>query len=298
MGKVFKWIGILIGGLAGLVGVILAGVYFVTESRLNKIYEVQTEAIAVSSDPATITRGLYLANTIGFCVECHGDNLAGEVFDDGPLIGRLAVSNLTPGKGGVGDDYTTDDWVRAIRHGVGRDGKSLISMPSHVYYHFSDADLAAIVAYLENLPAVDNELPETEFGPMVRMFILMDSSLLPAEVIDHDAPRPPAPEPGVTAEYGRYLAVSCTLCHGENLAGGSEPGAGLNLTPGGNLGRWTEEEFIHAMRTGKTPEGNDIDPEMMPFDLLGQLNENELRAIWIYLRSLPAVETPEVTAGR
>ena len=297
MRSVFKWIGILIGGVAGLIVVVLAAVYFVTESRLNKTYEVPAEAIPVSSDPATITRGLYLANTIGFCVECHGENLAGQVFDDGPLIGRLAVSNLTPGKGGIGDDYTTDDWVRAVRHGVGRDGKSFISMLSHLYYHFSDADLAAIVAYLENLPVVDNELPETEFGPMARTFILMDSSLLPAAVIDHDAPRPPAPEPGVTAEYGGYLAISCTLCHGENLAGGSEPGAGLNLTPGGNLGKWTEEEFIHAMRTGTTPEGNKIDPELMPFDLLGQLNENELKAIWLYLRSLPAVETPELTAG-
>lgn len=298
MRSVFKGIGILIGGLVGLIVVVLAAVYFVTDSRLNETYDVQVETIPVSTDPTTITRGLYLVNTIGFCVECHGKNMSGQVFDDGPLIGRLAVSNLTPGRGGVGDEYTTEDWVRAIRHGVGRDGKSLISMPSHVYYHFSDADLAAIVAYLENLPAVDNELPQTEFGPMARLFILTDSSLLPASVIDHDAPRPAAPEPGVTAEYGGYLAVSCRLCHGEDLAGGSEPGAGLNLTPGGNLGHWTEEEFISTMRSGVTPEGNTIDRELMPFDLLGQLNEQELRAIWLYLQSLPPVETPEQAAGR
>ncbi len=150
-----------------------------------------------------------------------------------------------------------------------------------------------MIAYLKNVPAIDNQLPATRAGLLSRIFILIDPSLLPAQVIDHDAERSPAPVPGVTAEYGRYLAFSCTICHGENFAGGLSVGAGLNLTPGGDLGNWTQGDFVRALRTGDTPEGRRLNPESMPWRRLKLLSDEELQAIWLHLQSLPAVEVGE-----
>ncbi|HEX6305702.1 MAG TPA: c-type cytochrome [Anaerolineales bacterium] len=293
MRSVLKWITILIGALIGLALLALVSIYYITESKLNQTYEFNVDEVVIPTDQASIERGRHLVTTMGFCTECHVANFSGQVWDDGPLVGKLAVNNLTRGQGGVGSTFTDADWVRALRHGVGQDGKSLIIMPSNLYNGISDADLGAIIAYLKQIPAVDNQLPETTIGPMARMFILQDPSMLPAQVIDHDKPRPPDPEPGVTAAYGEYLATVCIICHGENLAGEAGAGGGLNLTPAGDLGEWTEEEFINTMRSGNTPEGETLDEEIMPWRSLGQMTDDELKAIWLYLQTIPPVETVE-----
>lgn len=293
MRKVLKWIGILIASLIGLALLALVSIYYVTETKLNQIYDIQVEEVAIPSDQASIERGRHLVTAIGFCTECHVANFAGQVWDDGPLVGKLVVKNLTAGKGGIGSSYTDVDWVRALRHGVGPNGKSLLIMPSNLYYRFSDTDLGAIIAYLKQIPPVDNQLQETTIGPMARMFILQDPSILPAQVIDHSGPRPPDPQPGVTTAYGEYLATVCIICHGENLAGEEGAGGGLNLTPAGDLGDWTEEDFINTLRTGNTPEGEVLDEELMPWKSLGKMTDDELKAIWLYLRSIPPVETLE-----
>lgn len=291
MGRVFKWIGFILGGLVGLVALSLGVVYSITEAQLNKSYDVTVNPIPIPTDSAAIERGRHLATTVGFCTDCHGENLAGQVFDEGLLVGRLSVPNLTRGQGGVGDTLTDNDWVRAIRHGLRANGRTLIDMPSNYYYYLSDADLAAIIAYLKTLPPVDNSLPSTSMGPLARLFMLQDPSLLPAQVIDHTGPRPAAPEIAITAEYGQYLANACRVCHGDNLAGEPGAGAGQNLTPAGNLAHWTETDFIQTLRTGVTPEDRKLDPELMPWDQVGRLSDDELRAIWLYLQSLPAVNS-------
>jgi mono/diheme cytochrome c family protein len=294
MQRVLKWIAVAVSSLIGLFLVTLLTIYFITEAQINKTYSLPVETIAIPADPASIERGRHLVETVGFCADCHAQNLAGQVFDDGLFIGRLSVPNLTSGAGGIKPSFVDTDWVRAIRHGVDPEGKPLLDMPSNFYYNYSDADLGAMIAYLKSLPPVDNEQPDIYIGPMARLFILQDPSLIPAQVIDHAGPRPPAPEPGVTVEYGRYLALVCQFCHGEDLSGSAEPGAGLNLTPAGNLGNWSEADFIHAIRTGVTPEGRQLDPTLMPWDRLAQLSDEELKAIWLYLQSLPPVETEKL----
>ena len=82
--------------------------------------------------------------------------------------------------------------MRAIRHGVGRDGEALVIMPSEYFNKISDADLGAIVAYIRDLPPVDNQVPKTRLGPLGRVIALLDSSILPASKFDHTAPRPRA----------------------------------------------------------------------------------------------------------
>jgi hypothetical protein len=148
-----------------------------------------------------------------------------------------------------------------------------------------------VIAYLKALPPVDNVLPQKQLGWVARYYVLTTPDLLSAATIDHNAPPPDAPEPGLTVEYGSYLAVSCGFCHGEDLAGGLEPGAGLNLTPAGDLGNWTEEDFIRALRTGYRPDGRQLKRDLMPWDRIGEMSDLELRAIWLYLQSLPPVQT-------
>jgi len=62
----------------------------------------------------------------------------------------VAAPNLTTGKGGIGSIYSDADWEKALRHGVGSDQRGLMFMPSQAYYHFSDAGLGALIAYLKD----------------------------------------------------------------------------------------------------------------------------------------------------
>lgn len=257
------------------------------KEKLETRYSVEVEPIVIPSDPAAIARGEHLVSTVFFCQECHGEDLGGELYFDDPLSGQLSANNLTAGAGGIASQFSDLDWVRAIRHGLDEDGRPLVVMPANSYYYIGDSDLGAIVAYLKSLEPVDNQLPERDLGLLSYLTLLADPSLIPAEIIDHRAARPAAPEPDVTVEYGKYLATACTICHGPDLEGGPTAGAGLDLTQSGDLADWTEEEFMHTLRTGKTPRGEELDPRLMPWKRVGKLNDDELRAIWMYLQTLP-----------
>jgi mono/diheme cytochrome c family protein len=294
--KILKWIGIVLGGLVGLLVLAFAVLYIIGTVKWNKLhgtYEVPVETIAVPTDQASIARGEHIA-TIRICKECHTETLGGQ-FAAVPGLVTLSVPNLTAGAGGVGDTNTDEDWVRAIRHGVGHDGRGLALMPSRVFYYLSDEDLGALIAYLKSLPPVDNEMPPTDLGPLGRVMLplgqLPDALIPNVTVIDHYAPRPVTPEPEVTVEYGEYLANTCTLCHGPNLNGqtlreGPNVYVALNLTRGGEMVGWSEEQFITTMRTGVTPGGKQL-IDFMPWKLFGQMTDDELKAVWIYLQSLP-----------
>ena len=98
-----------------------------------------------------------------------------------------------------------------------------------------------------------------------------------AAVIDNNAPRSVAPEPGITVTHGEYLVRStCSACHGDSLNGGSVRGLDgeleieLNLSPGGELANWSEAEFMTALRSGVTPSGRVIS-ETMPWQNVGQM---------------------------
>ncbi len=290
--KTLKWVGYALAGLLGLLVLGFTLVYYITETRLNQVYEIQPAAVTVSeSPPVELTS--YQRMLISFCTECHGPGMGGMMMENDPMVAVLGAPNLTRGQGGVAGSLDDSGWVRAIRHGVGRDGQSLLVMPSNLFNHLSDADLAVIIAHVKSLPPVENQIPEITLGPMGRWFVLQDPSILVAAVIDHQMPRPPDPQPAVSVEYGRYLAVVCTTCHAENMAGGPSESSGLNLTPAGDLGSWTEADFLHAIRTGETPEGETMDPVEMPWKEISLLSDDDLKAIWLYLQTLPPVETAQ-----
>jgi mono/diheme cytochrome c family protein len=172
-------------------------------------------------------------------------------------------------------------------------------MPARAFYYLSDEDLGALIAYLKSLPPVDNELPGTNPLPVGRVMLALgqlppEATVPDVTVIDHYGPRPVAPKPGVTVEYGKYLASTCTLCHGSNLNGQtiSEGGPDYlapNLTPGGEVAFWSEADFIATLRTGVTPSGHPL-KDIMPWKYFGQMTDEELSAVWMYLQSLPALE--------
>jgi hypothetical protein len=116
----------------------------------------------------------------------------------------------------------------------------MLYMPSTEFYYLSDEDLGAVIAFIKSVEPVDNELPASEisFTGRIVMTLVKDITFIPAELIPHNAPRPAAPEPGITPEYGEYLTYSCKVCHGLTMSGGPIPGfpsswpAAPNLTFG------------------------------------------------------------------
>ncbi len=294
MRQVLKWLGFIVGGLLLITLLAFLGLVAIVQTQINRRYEITVNPVTVPTGADAIERGRHVAQ-LGFCAECHGPDWSGDQFDEGPLVGSLTVANLTAGRGGVGQTYTDEDWVRAIRHGVDPGGRTLLGMESTIYYHLSDTDLGALIAYIKTLPPVDKELPETRLGPMGMAMVLMEAEhFFPARYIQHDAPRPADVAPGVTAEYGEYLAtLTCKSCHGQQMSGGSNAWSGGNLTPGGALAGWSEDDFIAALRTGERPDGSILDGDMMPWRETAKLSDDELRALWRYLQSLPAiVSTP------
>jgi mono/diheme cytochrome c family protein len=293
-----KWLGIALAAVVGLIVVAVLAVYLLSEQQFNRRYDVQAAAVTIPSDPASVERGEHLVVAVAKCIDCHGENLAGRVLVDDPSVGRLAGSNLTKGNGGIGAQYGDADFVRAIRHGVRRDGRGIPIMPANAYYYFSDADLGAIIAYVKSVPAVDNPSAGVSAGLLFRALMAAGQvpQAVPAALINHSGARPEAPQPGVHPAYGRYLVITggCMDCHGEGLSGGSIPGAppgslpAKNITPGGNLGKWSEEDFIRTLRTGTTPEGYPLNPDQMPWKAAGQMTDDEIKAVYAYLKSVPA----------
>jgi mono/diheme cytochrome c family protein len=118
-----------------------------------------------------------------------------------------------------------------------------------------------------------------------------------ADLIDHTGPRPTVPTVAVTKEYGDYLVrlAGCRQCHGQQLSGGKvdDPTSNLlgpNLTPGGELAAWSAADFITTIRTGVTPAQHTLN-DMMPWKTYGKMSDDELKAVFLYLQSLPKLAT-------
>lgn len=286
-----KRIGVGILALILLILIAVGTAYAIVGSKLSKKYPTEVPAVFVPTDSAEIARGQHFVVAVNKCVGCHGDNLGGKKMEDSFMLGTLSSANLTSGNGGVGAGYTDTDWVRAIRHGVGSDGRSLVFMPSDEYYYMNDSDLGAVIAYLKTIKPVDDVPPPIRVGVLGRVLNLAAGfPPIVAENIPAGPTNRATVAPGPTVEYGKYLTVigACAGCHGPNLSGG-QPGEGglkaANLTPTGLKG-WTEADFIKSMRTGVRPDGRVLSA-VMPWPYVGKLTDDELRATWLYLQSLP-----------
>jgi mono/diheme cytochrome c family protein len=183
-----------------------------------------------------------------------------------------------------------------VRHGVKPDGRPVLMMPSADYNRMTDEDMAALVAYLQQMPKLSGERARVEVPVPVTVLygfgVIKDS----AEEINHQLP-PQQPVPvDASVQYGAYVANTCIGCHGPQLSGGKIPGgaptwpAAANLTPGKGsaMVRYpTAEAFMAMMRSGHRPDGSAISA-VMPFGSLGKMNDTELRALHAYLKTVPA----------
>jgi mono/diheme cytochrome c family protein len=291
---------LLLAGIATVVALIiiaLVGVSVLASRRLAQKHPIPEIAVLnIPSDSGSIARGEHLATAVSNCVECHGPDLGGSVFMDAGPIGVASAPNLTRGAGGIGAAFADLDWIRAIKYGIRADSTSLLIMPSETFAYLSDTDLGALIAYLKQLPPVDRQVSPTHLRMLGR--IMLATGAMPLLVADK-TPRPvvTAVTPGVTVEYGRYLAdiSGCRGCHGLTLSGGEvagPPGIPLasNLTPAGPIAQWSEEDFLRVFREGKRPDGTTIN-EFMPWKVMGRMTDDELRAILTYVRSVPPLAT-------
>lgn len=299
MKKFLKWAAIALGGVVVLA---LASAFYLVNkynSGYEKIYTVSPHNISLPSDSASLQKGKRWATAL--CTSCHGFDFAGkELFRD-ESIGFLNTPNITPGKGSAVKGYTTEDWVRILSHGVKRDGKSAFVMPSADFCNMAETDEACLIAYMQTIPPVDKEWEPPQFTFMAKVMAGagLFGNLFPAEKIDHSAPVRTSPAVAVSAEYGDYLVrlIGCRTCHGQQLNGFQDPAPGSpftpNITPGGRLGKWNDDNFVNTLRSGVTPEGTSLDTKFMPWTSLGQLNDEELKAIYRYLQSVPSLPDTE-----
>lgn len=293
MKKVLKWIGIVVGSLIGLILVTGAVMYFMGNARQNKTYDFPPSDLVLPSDDASLELGKHRVDSL--CAGCHGPDLGGieKWFAAGPL-GTVDSANLTTGEGGFGREAASDeDYVRAIRHGIDPAGKPIFMPAVYSTSNLSDTELAAIIAYIKTVPPVDHTVVGQNFTPLAKILLVMGMlPPFPVEVVSHEIHVDAVPA-GSTVEYGKYMVDThdCRICHGQELNGGPFPDPTVtkispNLTLGGEVAFWTEEQFINTIRTGVTPGGHELDPEFMPWKDYAKFYDDELKAIYAYLQTV------------
>jgi len=287
--KILQWTGI---ALLSVIVILAAGYGLIAtniKNRSLKLYRFDKEVLDMKSDSITLAKGKHLVAIKG-CQDCHGKDLAGKIMMDDGAVGMLPASNLTSGKGGLPDNYGDEDWVAALRHGIAKNGRPLIFMPSHETTLLSKEDMAAIISYCKTVPAVDNELPSIKLGPVANVMSYFDKMpLLSVEKIDHSKPMIARADTIVGVRQGEYLAVSCSGCHRADFKGGDPLAPGLppvpDITTSGNPGKWTQQQFIRTLRTGKTPAGHQMSNDYMPWQMTAQYKDSELASLYQFLHS-------------
>jgi mono/diheme cytochrome c family protein len=291
LGRLLRIASFTLGSLAILIAVALGAIYLNAQRLLAQRPTNPVTTFTVTATPDQVERGRYLVTSIPGCVSCHASNptqvppvLDGALMHDIEAFGEFYAPNLTPG--GRLRDYSDGELERAIREGVGRDGRALAIMPSENFSRLPDADVAAIIAYLRTQPGVEHETPPLR--PNLLGYMLIGTGLAAPSV------QPPvadvaAPPRATTPAYGEYLSQigDCRACHGamldgEHRATGAPPGPNLRIVK-----TWTEEQFIMTLRSGVDPTGHVLDPRVMPWPQFGRATDDDLRALHRYLASLP-----------
>jgi mono/diheme cytochrome c family protein len=265
--------------------------------------------------PERQARGRYLVEAVAGCMDCHsphdwtrhdasvlpGREGAGQEMSAvlHGLPGRIAAPNLTPDPTTGAGTWSDDALARAIREGIGHDGRALFPMmPYEHFRHLSDEDLASIVVYLRSLPPVHNSLPQTQVAFPVKYLILT----VPQPLIG------PVPETDLSDPVKRVAflvnAAACADCHTPRKMGQPLPGmdfaggrilegawgrvASANLTPDpSGIPYFDEDQFVKTLRTGYV--GARQLNQIMPWSTFRNMTDGDLQAIYAYLKTLPPV---------
>lgn len=315
--KIFKNI---IKVILGAIAVFLVSGYIYFSSKYPEIEDAPD--VTIERTPERIKRGEYLFNNVASCVDCHSDRdfskfsgplVPGTIGKGGMVLGEefglpgtFYAKNITPYALG---NWTDGEILRAITEGVSKDGTVLFPiMPYLAFRKMDREDIYSIIAYVRTLPSIKNDVPKSKANfPM--NFIM--------KTIPSKSELTPIPNKSNTVEYGKYLIdfASCADCHtpsekgtpipGKEFSGGVEiklPGGIIlrpaNITPDNEtgLGLWTKEQFIKTFKQRSSAESinTTVKPDefqtIMPWWVYGNMTEEDLGAIYDYLRTIPAVK--------
>jgi mono/diheme cytochrome c family protein len=305
--KILKWTGLILL-------LLITGVSITTYSRQHLHYDAPYPNIKASSDSHVIALGRSIVLGSGHCVDCHSKTknvdsvlrlgqdpvLSGGYKFDLPF-GTIYTRNLTPDSTtGIGR-MSDGEIARVLRYGVHKNGEAVL--PFMPYQNMTDEDLTAVISYLRSQKPVHNPIPENKYnimGSIIKAFMI--TPVGPTEKIQ------PSIKRDTTVAYGKHLVMTvanCNECHtkrdgigkfvGEPLAGGTvfeEPGKPTlvtpNLTPDSSsrIFGWSQEDFIKRFRMGKV-----IPYSHMPWESYGRMTDEELKAIYKFLRTLKPVRT-------
>jgi len=282
--KVWKRIALVLVVL-GVLGVVV--LYAGSARFLARTFPTEVFTPPIPTDTASIERGRHFGEALLDCGGCHGVDLGGGAWIDNAAIGHLFAPNLTRGSGGIGGKLTDADWVRAIRHGVSRDGRGLVFMSSSAYAAISNEDLADVIAWLKQVPPVDRQMPPLSIGPLGRALFWAGALPVDANVIDHQALEQKVRAPQAVPR-GEYLARTsgCFACHGPDLKGVTLGDVkSTDITPTGLKG-WTRAQFAVVMREGKRPDGTTVNPLMPSVRAFSKLSDEEIDDLWQWQQGL------------
>lgn len=301
----------ILKGIGWFLLVLIILIAIITPFRQNLKYDAPYPAIRASADSTVIALGRHLVLGPAHCANCHSTVNTDSLLNLGldiPLSGAVKFSlpvgdiyskNITPDKEtGIGN-LTDSQIARILRYGVHANGTAVYDfMPFH---NASDEDITAIISYLRSLKPVNNKVPENKLniiGNLVKAFMIKPVGPI-AEV-------PKTVTRDTSALYGKYLALNvadCNGCHtkrdlsgaftGELFAGGSpiELPTGTytppNITPdgGSRISGWSQQNFINRFRMGKVIPGSP-----MPWSNFKQMTDDELKAIYNYLKTVKPVK--------
>ena len=278
MKRVLKWLAYALGGVVALLLLATAVVYALSARLLARTYDVPGTAVAVPPGPAAVAEGKRLASIRG-CNGCHGAELQGDMFVDDALLARIPSPNLSR----LASGYSDAELERLVRHGVRRDRRGVVAMPSSMFAPLSDADLGLIIAYVRSVPPVDHDLPSRRIGPMGRLGLVTGQFHTEPSVIDHAAPHLAATPTGDRLAYGRYLALtSCSECHGLDLKG--EPGGPPNLAV---AAAYSDSAFRGFFKTGNALGNRRLRlMSEMAEERFSHFTDDEVGALLAYLKTL------------
>ena len=274
-------------------------VYITAGLKARPLTDVKFE-----STPERIARGKYLTNGASHCFLCHSERDwtkpgappieskkgTGKIMIDQDGF-RVVPPNITPDMETGAGTWTDDMFARAIREGVGHDGRALYPLMLYqTFKHFSDEDIASIVVYLRTLPPVKNKLPKRILPLEVQKMIVHYPQPIYKPV--------PSPDFSDVMERGKYLVEvgDCIGCHTSwetplkpgLFAGGmrfkehGNIGFSANITPDDKSGLFYDEDtFIKVIRKGKGGTLSSI----MPWIVVKNYTDEDLRAIYKYLKS-------------
>lgn len=282
-------------------------------------------ATKIEATPTRLARGEYLVQHVADCLGCHSDHVTRFGFPVKPgtegqggfpfdaklgVPGLVCAQNITPDpETGLGR-WSDDEILRAMREGVDRNGNALFPMMPYVHLReMSDEDAKSVVVYLRTLKPIRHSVPQKKIDFPVNLIVKFVPKPLKGPVI--------APDPKKDhLAYGRYLTRigGCYECHtphnekqqldearafggGWEMRGpwGRVVTANITPHPGTFIARATKDEFIGRFRAFASMDARNapVPPKgrntIMPWLAFAHMTDDDLGAIYDYLRSVPPV---------